>query len=352
MISKVREVFCTVAAQEDNLGDIEIRQQMLNMVSGPSTRLHVSLGAMSSDYVDAFTFPPGTRLYRSSVRLGLRFLVESLRGRSALIFPPGPYPANTFRSAVRSFASLVAIRVAGLRGGPSITVGKSVRGTHRLAIAAERSVAKASAIYVARDLRTADALGLPIRNSPDIALLEAPRVALEPRYFTISIRYDRKVSDDVLGALIKWARTEGLEPVFVSQVQRDDAQHRLLASRLGAQAFEWGARTHAEQLLAVRRVYEASAFVVTDRLHVALFGVVGGAVPIAFTSAGEPSKISAAFEGVLPFVQVDRDNPSSVSRIDEIGFEDLRRQLRTEGVRARNDLLSLVDGVRRVLART
>ena len=75
-----KDVFCTIAAQEDNLGDIEIRQRMLDLVSHPDVRLHISRGRMSDSYVAAFDLPPGSRVYRSRLRQGLALVGSVLRG--------------------------------------------------------------------------------------------------------------------------------------------------------------------------------------------------------------------------------------------------------------------------------
>ncbi|MDD7930677.1 hypothetical protein [Microbacterium thalli] len=267
--------------------------------------LHISAGSMPDEYLAAFDLPLNARIYRSSTGFAAAFFWASVRGRSALLLPPGPYPLTSTRAAVRGAASIAGTLLARAGGGPSITVGKSVRGTHRAAVQIERVLFRLSNIYVARDRRSASTLSLPVAAEPDLSLLSPPAPPQESRFVAISLRYDRPVAEQFLDAVVRWARESNLTPVFVTQVRRDERRHAELAALHGAEHVAWGDRTHRQQMGAVEQAYAHSAVVVTDRLHAALLGALGGAIPVAMTAPGKPSKIADAADGVMRIVSIE-----------------------------------------------
>ena len=314
----VIDVFLTIAAQEDNLGDVAIRQQMVNLVTADRTRLHISRGAMSDEYVDAFDFPAGADMYRTRRNQLVQLLRSTARGRAVILFPPGPYPVTSIRAGLRSLASVGLSLLVRARGGFSMTIGKSIRGTNLIACGVEKALVFSSNLYVARDLVSSSVLNRPIRHAPDLALLDAIASTPGPsRFVAVSLRSDRSVDKKLLHRVAEWADDHGLTLAFVTQVRRDDDQHRQLASEIGGVLVDWGERTHREQMIRVQETYCKAAIVVTDRLHAALFGAIAGAVPIGLVVNGEPSKIRDAFEDVLPFFPLERSEMASLGVLDD-----------------------------------
>ena len=312
------DVFLTIAAQEDNLGDVAIRQQMVNLVTADRTRLHISRGAMSDEYVDAFDFPAGAVMYRTRTSLLVQLLRSTALGRAVILFPPGPYPLASVRAGLLSLSSVGLSLLVRARGGRSMTVGKSIRGNNLVARGVERALVFSSNLYIARDLVTSSVLDRPIRHAPDLAFLDAFTPTPGPsRYVAVSLRSDRSIDKSLLRRVAQWADDRGLAVAFVTQVRRDDDQHRQLASEIGGVLVDWGERTHREQMVRVQETYCQSAIVVTDRLHAALFGAIAGAVPIGLVVNDEPSKIRDAFETVLPFFPLDRSPTASLSVLDD-----------------------------------
>ncbi|TDL46288.1 polysaccharide pyruvyl transferase family protein [Microbacterium oleivorans] len=347
--SRRRQVFCTIAAQHDNLGDIVIRQRMLELVDPEICDLRISVGAMPPAYIDAFDLPAHARLYRSGLAFGASFVWSSVAGRSALLLPPGPYPLTSARAALRSWASVIMSALARAGGGASVTVGKSVRGAHRGAISAERALVRISRLYVSRDRLSAQTLGIPVDALPDLALLAPARSASFKNVVAISLRYDKPVGEDLLRSVVAWSRAQGLVPTFVTQVRRDEKQHADLAERLGAEHLSWGDRSHREQMESIEELYSRSSLVVTDRLHAALLGVIGGAVPLALRGKDEPSKIVDAFDGVLPVVTLDRNGEHRLPDRLSAGLQSAET-VASAREDARHGLISLRDRVRLRLA--
>ena len=95
------DIFLPISVQEDNLGDVAIRQQMVNPVLADKTRLHVSQGAMSDENVDEFDFPAGAVMYRTRTSLLVQLLRSTAIGRADILYPPGSYPLASLGAGLR-----------------------------------------------------------------------------------------------------------------------------------------------------------------------------------------------------------------------------------------------------------
>ncbi|MCJ1706810.1 polysaccharide pyruvyl transferase family protein [Microbacterium sp. VKM Ac-2923] len=285
---------------------------MVDLITAPDARLHVSVGKMPQPYIDAFDLPDDAKKYPTTRGFVVAFVTSALRRRTAVVFPPGPYPLTSWRSAGRGVLAITMSLLARTTGGASVTVGKSVRGRHRGARAVEKVLIRISNIYVARDRLSAISVGVPITAAPDLALLASPSDSSTRRFVPLSFRSDRPLDVEFLRAVVDWARTESLVPVFVTQVARDGARHAEHAAELGVDHLEWGAKSHRQQLMDITALYSESSLVVTDRLHAALLGVLGGAVPVAVRQGDSPSKIADALDGVMPYATLDREDRSDV----------------------------------------
>lgn len=346
-------IFCTISAQADNLGDIVIRQEMIDLVAIPDAEFHISVGSMPPGYIGAFSLPKNAIIHRRASSAGKALVRAALRRRIFVVFPPGPMVLNDARAGLKAWLRVAAVLLARATGGGALTIGVAVRGSFSPALAGERVVAALSHIYASRDSRSSKTLNRAIRRLPDLALadhgpsLHTPKI--ERKQIAFSLRYDRQVGQDVLRAIGEWARQHGLEVLLVTQVRRDNAQHELMAAEHGWGHLGWTAQSHRQQMQRIENAYGASVLVVTDRLHAALLGLVNGAIPVALTASGEPSKIETTFEGVLPFLQLDRLDPSLVSEIltsvseDSAGFAQAR-------VEASHEIRSAAAKVREVLA--
>lgn len=312
-----RRIYCTISAQQDNLGDILIRQHMLELVDPRYCVLRVSVGSMPQEYIDTFDLPEDTKVYRSRVKFGLAFLGSTLARRSSLLLPPGPHPANSWRAAVVSLSSAVASLAVRLAGGRSVTVGKSVSGNHRMALLAERILVKSSNVYATRDFELQRNLGTRVERLPDLAFL-GQRTENDKRPYTVlSLRYDRSPNEEFVASVIDWSRSRGLEPVFVTQVGRDSMQHARLASQYNVDHVDWNSGNFKAQTDRLIQLYSQAAMVITDRLHVSILAALSGAIPIAVTYGSGPSKLQISFEDVLTICAVDQTALGTLECLDE-----------------------------------
>jgi hypothetical protein len=300
--SPPRTVFYSINAQWDNLGDVEIRATMLDWISDSGAPVLAYTGSMPEAYIAAFRAGPNVRWQANAKRYQAALWRAILTRRASIVFAPGPQVYSpSFKSLLKSFVNLV--NVAGVRasGGSVLAVGRSLRGRGRVAGILERSIVSRFHQYVVRDTRSAEVIGIPLRNAPDLAFAHRSSPAELKRYGVISLRGDRPLDKNGLKAVSDWIRAHDLVPILLTQVKRDDDQHRALSVELGIEAMLWGDETHSEQLELVRQIYSEARLVVSNRLHALIFGLQFGVVPFAVLDEGSDKLTSTLRPWVLPF---------------------------------------------------
>jgi hypothetical protein len=114
---------------------------------------------------------------------------------------------------------------------------------------------------------------------------------------------------------VERAEAAGLEPIFLTQVHRDEDQHDRLADELGVRHLAWGSRLHADQLKVVEETFQSAGAVFSNRLHSLVLGARHGAVPIALREKGH-DKLEATLGPVLSYVDCV-DLNSGLDGLDE-----------------------------------
>lgn len=332
-----RTVYMSVAAQESNLGDVEIRREAMGWVRDSGLPLVAYTGRMGPEYLAAFDFDPGTRFIDGSARFVGLLLSAAARRRAHLVFAPGPTVLGSSPQQVVKAASNAAFSAAvRLGGGQVLALGRAVRGSGALAVAMERLVARSCSYYLVRDPVSARLVGAGAAVIPDIGLGRRldPRTELRDT-LAISLRGDRPLDPDRVRSWVEQGRALGLQSVFVSQVERDDARHHDLAARFGAGLVAWGTGSHEDRLERVDEAYARAAVVVSDRLHALVFAATHGAGLVALIHPGE-DKLATTLHGVLPVVDVPGDDEDEC-----VAVAHARRQEVVEAVVRARQVLSL-----------
>lgn len=303
-----RRVFMSIAAQEDNLGDIEIRRNVVNWVLGTQRPLTLFLGSMPDAYVDAYDLPNRVRRVRSGVRFEAELLWSILRRKANLVFSPGPEIFGaSFRGTMKSVLNLANVGLVGLGGGRAVAIGRALRGSGRVPLAIERLLIRRFASYTVRDTVSASEVGIPLVVEPDIGFATLDPVLFRERTnrstIAFSFRNDRRVNASMLASIVAQGRSFGLEPVFVTQVRRDSAIHDELALNFRAGHVSWIAESHLEQEEDVLAAYAGAAIVVSNRLHALIFGMLRGAVPIAVIDEGS-DKLTSTLAHTFSLISV------------------------------------------------
>lgn len=306
-------VFFSLSAQSDNLGDIEIRRVMLDWLRSSGCPLRIFVGRMPKGYLDSFDLSGDVETFDSSLRFQWRLAQCLLRREAHLAFAPGPqtfarpggrrlgrsvaYLRTAIKPAI-NFGNTLAVRAC---GGRVISIGRAVRGDHELALRFERSRAGLSSVYSVRDSSSSEVLGKSVTIIPDLAFLNTEVTAQDQvqDLVILSLRGDRPVDHGKVDSAVRVVRSHGLEPVFLTQVRSDNANHVLLGKALGCRVIAWDAQSHTEQLEIVKETYQRAAMVISDRLHALIFGAQSGADLVAVVQPGN-DKLTSTLGHVVP----------------------------------------------------
>jgi len=304
-----RTVFYSVAAQWDNLGDIEIRNAALEWIRGTGSDVIAYSGSMPEAYVAAFDTDEQVRFVENAVQYQALLWYFLLRRRASMVFAPGPQVFGPSVKAMgKSLVNLLNVTAVRASGGSVLAVGRSLRGRGRLARRIEVAVVAMFQLYVVRDTRSAAVLERVLVNAPDLAFAHDFGQSASGGTRTdvvISLRGDRPISVDGLSAVVDVIRSKGLRPLFVTQVKRDDEQHRSLAEQFGVSAVLWENHSHSDQLTRARSAYANAGAVVSNRLHALIFGIQHGAAPIAVLDKGSDKLAST----LRPWVTLRTTSP-------------------------------------------
>ncbi|MCS5723247.1 polysaccharide pyruvyl transferase family protein [Herbiconiux sp. CPCC 203407] len=346
--SRQRTVFCSISAQPDNLGDIAIRQALLDLFKRAGNPIVVFTGGMPASYLGAFDLPSTATVVTSQGAFIRSFLGACLRRRAHLVFAPGPFAAKGGRNLVKSLASLGNVVLTRASGGAVVSLGRAIRGSNRLDLRILRSSVRLMNLFVARDVLSPGILRLPVEVAPDLALsgIPASPAHTERSYVVISLRGDRPINRDVLADVVDQTREAGLVPVFVTQVRRDDENHRMLAAEFDAEICDWTTESHAEQFERIERIYSKAHTVFSDRLHAVIFGLRHVAFPIAYRHDGA-DKITPTLAHLLPLKVQDSHEKHLSVRISEP--ESSRNRLEAAVLKSSADLERVFERVIRLL---
>ena len=279
--------FCSVLAQEDNLGDVVIRREMLRVLRETCDEVVVYAGRSGASYRASYDLDGTTVLTRPG-RFQARLVRAALgRERPLLVFAPGPARlGGDRRSLLKGVANLANVVLVRLGRGEAMTLGRAVRTGGRAGRAVEALSVRLQSLYVARDDVTRGVLGPRVRVAPDLALArdDGPATGAADA-MVLSFRGDREVDPALVRRALEAARRTGTRPVLVTQVRRDGAQHARLAAEHGIEHVAWEGE-HRAQLERVTATMRTARVVVSDRLHALLLGARNGAVVVPVATPG------------------------------------------------------------------
>jgi len=335
-----QQIFGSVVAQDDNLGDIAIRQVALDWLPGYVDEIVIFVGSMPDGYISAFDFPPRSRLVTRRAEFALRYLAACVQRTANLLFAPGPYQLRSGNgAAIKSAINLVNIVGARISGGVVVAVGRAFRGNANPVRAIERASLRMTSIFVCRDTVSAGVIGMPVLVAPDMAFgidvhpreLEASRPLV-----AFSLRSDRPVDRQIIAALVTQVKEAGLRPVFVTQVRRDNHQHLDLGKSLHVEVCAWTTEPHREQRKRVNEVYSSSHTVISNRLHALIFGLHWGAIPVGIEHSGS-DKLRSTLDHLVPMQYIDARGVSPMTiNLDPSG--ELRQNVQESTLRAYGEL--------------
>lgn len=284
---RINVAVMSIMAQDDNLGDIEIRQRLFSCVAATGAEMLVYRGTASDSYIDAFDDADRTQWFESSVRLQTQVLSRLLRGhRIHFLMAPGPSRfTSSPRAILKSLANLANMVLARLSGGTVHIVGRAYRG-NGLTRAIEVLALRLANTATVRDRLSSELVSGRASAMPDLAFMGCPQLGGARDRIAISVREEPDLDESAFEAPVAAARDLGLKPVFVTQVKRDNPWMSRMARAHGAELLEWDGATHRAQRDAVEKLYRSSALVLSNRLHGLIMGAMAGAYPVPIVSGG------------------------------------------------------------------
>lgn len=315
MTRSTRNIFIVLTGGYGNIGDAVIRRRALDWVRDLGT-IHAYVGNGPAHWREQMGLTPDDTMYRAKAAGAWVRRLFFAPGRPVLVFEPGEVLLSN-RQIPKEAVFLLLTVVTRLRGGIVIRNPRAVRDAAPVATTLHRLASRLSQVTLWREQETLDTMQVGT-GVPDIAFSEDERLGLpwaDRRTFVISLRgprpYPRAAWFDAMRA---FTAAHGLKILTVSQVREDENRNVELSAQLGGTHVPWGERTDVEQEAVLRDVFAEAAYVVSDRLHVAILGILSGAIPVEVVPS--PSgKMERHFRqiGVSP-VSLD----SSVSTADEI----------------------------------
>lgn len=281
-----RVLVTSIAAQSDNLGDAVLRQSAILMCSESESKVVAWAGSMPESYLSVFRSIPGITLVSSVGQFASQVFVGLLKRRVDLLIGPGPWPleggSGTLTKRVAIALAALATRVS---GGSVFSLGRAFKGSSAAFRVLERMIQRLSSCFTVRDSTSTGLLHFDARVGPDVAfsrqLLGPSNDKARKSSIAISFRFDDHPNDSAVLGLVELVREMGCEPVFVSQVRRDNMNHERWSELSGAEHVGWPVEvSHARQMERLDEVYSKCGAVVSNRLHVLIFGLTQGALAI------------------------------------------------------------------------
>ena len=289
-------------AQEDNLGDIEIREKLFHSIASTGIGILAFRGTSSDSYIEAFSDADNCRWFKSAASLQMTILARVLRGERLHFFmAPGPAGFSSKpRAIAKSTVNFANMALARISGGTAHIVGRAYRGSGVTRLIEIASI-KLTTSATVRDGISSENVNGRAKALPDLAFFGEPYLKGERRYLAISVREENDLKETAFGELIAAARSLELVPIFVTQVKRDNSWMKRMAIRYETEIVEWTNASHQEQKSKVEAVYRASNAVISNRLHGLIMGAMAGAQPVPIISKGN-TKLLPTLSIVFPDV--------------------------------------------------
>ncbi|WP_336641750.1 polysaccharide pyruvyl transferase family protein [Microbacterium sp. USHLN272] len=281
------KTYLWLTGQTDNIGDSVLRRPYADVLRTASA-LTVWAGDPAEGYVAGLGLRE-SEISRSYSSWLANLWKDALVGRAAFAFNPGEFTVTRkgFIMILPALAPIILIRA---RRRPIIWAGAGVRATRRGYTWPFRFIARSASVLTWREPSSAARIGAGAELAPDWAFgIDASGTPAERSFLALSLRGDRPPPTvEWLQAVRSFAARAGLTPLVVTQVRRDEARSREIASFLGCDIVGWETERHDSAERRVRDVYSRSRVILSDRLHALIIGATEGALPLGWTSDASP----------------------------------------------------------------
>jgi O-antigen/teichoic acid export membrane protein len=297
-----RTVFAAMTGDYPNIGDAIIRRETLEWVHGIGP-VHTYVGRAPDAWIDQIGAAPLGPVYRR--RPGAQAWIRALltTPRPVLLFEPGEVQLES-RHVVRELVFLALSLAVKARRGTIVYAPRALARISAPSLWVYRMSARLADFAPMREQASLALVPGAVR-SPDIAFAREAIPTGEPGAsgssrdtLVISLRGARAFPTDAwLAGVRSFADSRGLRIVVSAQVRGDEARADELADALDGEAFGWGSVPDIAQERRLLNLYERSALVLSDRLHVLILASSRGAIPLELV-VGPSGKVRAHFAWV------------------------------------------------------
>jgi polysaccharide pyruvyl transferase WcaK-like protein len=314
--------------QFENLGDRGIALALLREIAQYQPLRIIAMNC-PADYCQQLARVPNSTLLYNPMQ-ALRLLLHDLSAGNSIFLAMKPgHLFGDRRQLTKYLLQLLMLMLFKLLGARIVRLGASIGPLSRIIEPIEALSSKLYTHYSVREsLSFAYVRSIGCTNPkhfPDLGFLfepefldplDKPEIAAKPRNFlAVSTReYERAEHKSTAARAIKelMLTRPDMELRFVAQVQFDvDSIRNLRAhfKRTTDTSIEWRG-TDVNHLFSV---YQATTFVLSNRLHVLLFAAKLGAIPVALISRVRDTKIVGIFlDCGLEDLLLDLDDPPSI----------------------------------------
>ncbi|GGD50787.1 hypothetical protein GRI62_06460 [Erythrobacter arachoides] len=320
-------IFFLVRTQYENTGDLAINRECIKLLRQRGV-LHVNVSGVPDAFVNGLQLYPQEIVSPKTFWANLIF--QSLRGLSVYLFlvPGGlggyDYPYRPLKELLFRFvyASLRKIGVRIIRLGCSFS---PVLPSIEIPFRKRHESIDFIGLRDSTSLAYARALGLEnVGFFPDFAFMLEPVAGEEAEgsYAVLSFRSRDATEAAIITATVQKFlqmvdRGRKLSVVIAVQVEFDRSFAKDLASVLSSdrQVSLTAPETEIDKFIAI---YQGADWLLSNRLHVLIFGLIGNANTVALTNYDRDQKIIGMFEDLEIAERLIAQDGSNLSNVTEL----------------------------------
>lgn len=350
-------VFIALTGEYQNVGDGLIRRVALDWVRADQG-VSAFFGDAPQSWIEQMELTGADRVVTGGWGAFVRWLLSAVVSwhRPVLVTEPGEMTLARWNIPRQVLVMIAAICIR-IRGGSVILPPRAVtRRAEALpwlpTVLVHRAICRLATVCLWRDQWSLDTAGAG-NLVPDTGFAADLRLGADyadRRKLVLSMRGARAFPPQVwFDGITQFAASRGFEIVTLAQVEADDVRARELAQRLGGRHFPWtgdGLRRERE----LRHVYDNTALVVSDRLHVLIIAALSGVVPTEIADT-PTAKVKSHFATIgLNEVSLDCRGSSADEIADWLESQSTRHlEVRDRVIAARSVLLAHTSRMRELV---
>ncbi|MCK8077189.1 polysaccharide pyruvyl transferase family protein [Vibrio sp. 1CM2L] len=311
--------YISLRTQYENLGDLLITRSIVDMLAKQKRNIILNIRGVPDCYIDSFCYKP----LPDNVSFTGEFIPDfkGIKFKNLLVNPGGYSGIKTKRLAFKRLLQTIYFAFFKLKGARVIREPYSISNSgtslynridrFRDVICSVNLVRDNSSLIIsAGNSVYCPDLCFYFFDERDMIFSQLSEGGNRDK-ITISLRYDRFFGSDF--NMDKYSN-DGFEISYVSQVNFDDELNNRLAIQSNTTCLLYDTSC-PNTISQITDLYSRSKYIISNRLHVLLLGMINGAIPLAIVDYEKDRKIIDLFETI--------GLSGNVFSLDSIGNLDL-----------------------------